>query len=109
MPVVRVDFDQEKVSAEEVKQFVKGLHEVISSTTNIEDVPVYANASQFSYAIAPVEVFIQLSDHKVNDASELTQILKENLIAWTQDNGFKHLINMTFIPMKWNIEIEINK
>lgn len=109
MPVVRVDFDQEKVSVDEVKQLVKGLHEVVSGTTNIEDVPVYANASQFSYAIAPIEVFIELSEHKVKDAGELTQILKQNLAVWMQNNEFQHPINMTFIPMKWNIEIEIKK
>lgn len=109
MPVVRVDFDQDKVSIEEIKQLVKGLHDVVSSTTDIEDVPVYANSAQVSYAIAPVEVFIELSDHKVKDAAVLTAMLKSNIVTWTRENSFKHLINMTFIPMKWNIEIEINK
>ncbi len=107
MPVIRIDFDGKKVSTQEIEQLCAAVQEVVASTTGIEDTFVYANSPQISYKIAPIEVFIQLSEQKVTDIDALTETLKQKISAWKQEAQFSWPINMTFIPMKWKIEIDI--
>ncbi len=107
MPVINIEFDADKVSEEDMQLLCDGAHEVVSKVTEIEDVPVYAHSAEFKTAIAPIEVFIRLSAHKVKDVEALTADLKQAFITWKNGNNFNHPINMTFIPMNWKIEIDI--
>jgi hypothetical protein len=107
MPVTRIDFDDTVVTKEEVKQLATGIHEILVAATDIEDVPVYANSSEVSYKIAPIEIFVQLSDNLVPGLDAVTERIKTDLKQWRVDNDFKHTINLSFIPMRWKIEIDI--
>ena len=107
MPVINIEFDSDKVSAEEMQKLCDGAHEVVSEVTQIEDVPVYAHSAEFKAEIAPIEIFIRLSAHKVKDVDALTADLKQAFSTWKSENNFNHPINMTFIPMNWKIEIGI--
>lgn len=107
MPVVTIEFDKSIVSEQDMRKLVTASHELVSKVTNIEDVPVYAHSAEYTAAIAPVEIFIRLSAHKVEDAQELTAKLRAAYTDWKATQNFSHPINMTFIPMQWNIEIGI--
>lgn len=107
MPVVDIEFDGDKVSAEEIQLLCNGAHEVVSKITEIEDVPVYAQSAVFKAEIAPIEIFIRLSAHKIKDVDALTADLKAGFVSWKHENNFKYPINMTLIPMNWKIEIDI--
>lgn len=107
MPVINIEFDNDKVSAEDMQLLCNGAHEVVSKVTDIEDVPVYAHAADFKAEIAPIEIFIRLSAHKIKDADAITADLKQAFVSWKHDNNFSHPINMTLIPMNWKIEINI--
>ena len=71
MPVIRVDFDDKKLKNEEVLALSNALQKIVSEVTEIEDVFVYANSSQITVKIAPIEVFIQMSTHKIKDLDAL--------------------------------------
>jgi hypothetical protein len=84
-----------------------GAHQVVSTVTQIEDVPVYAHSANYKAKIAPIEIFIRLSAHKVKDVDTLTSDLKQAFVTWKEVTTFSHPINMTLIPMHWKIEIAI--
>lgn len=107
MPVIRIDFDGKKVSEQEVQALCVAVQEIVVSATGVEDTFVYANSPQISYKIAPIEIFIQLSEQKVADVDALTKTLKQKISTWKKETSFPWSINITFIPMEWKIEIDI--
>lgn len=107
MPVIRLDYDDEKLSKDEVLILSQAIQKIVSETTQIEDVFVYANSSQIKVKIAPIEIFVQMSAHKIKDLDSLVLEIKSKLSDWKKQNTFPHLINFTFIPMEWKIEIGI--
>ncbi len=107
MPVIRIDYDDEKVERKEVTALSKEVQKIVSTATKIEDVFVYANNSQIKIKIAPIEIFIQMSAHKIKNEDALVKEIKSKLSAWKKKSSFQHLINLTFIPMNWKIEIGI--
>jgi hypothetical protein len=68
---------------------------------------VYANKAQIKVKIAPIEIFVEMSAHKITDLDELFSEIKSNLSEWKKTNNFSHPINLTLIPMNWKIEIGI--
>lgn len=107
MPLIKIEFDNEKVSEKEILDLSTAVQKIVSAITVIEDVFVYANSAQVKVKIAPIEIFIEMSAHKIKDRVELIGKIKENLARWKQESNFQYLINLTLIPMDWNIEIGI--
>lgn len=107
MPVVTVEYDKTKISDEQMKRFVVDLYDIVSEATEIKEVPVYARAAEITYKIYPLEIFIQISAHKVDDREALTGKIKDALSSWRKENSFDHLINLTLMPMDWNLAIDI--
>lgn len=107
MPMIRIEFDSGKVSETEMLALSNGAQKIVSEITGIEDVFVYANSSQIKVKVAPIEIFVEMSAHKIKDTDKLLADIKEAISKWKQENGFKHPINLTLIPMQWKIEIGI--
>ena len=107
MPVVHIEYDNKKIDEKSALDLSKAAHELVSSITEIEDVPVYTNASQITVEISPVEIFVRLSAHKIADPDKLVAELKDAFAKWRQESKFPHPINLTLIPMDWKIEIGI--
>ncbi|MBU6500772.1 MAG: hypothetical protein KGJ89_04870 [Patescibacteria group bacterium] len=107
MPLIRVDFDDEKVNKQDVFALAEGIQKIVSEATGIEDVFVYANASQIKIKISPVEIFIEMSAQKIVDQDKLILDIKSRLSNWKEMNKFQWPINLTLIPMQWKIEIGI--
>lgn len=107
MPVVTIEYDSSKVKRNEILLLSEAIHSIVSTTTAIEDVPVYANSSQIKVKVSPIEIFIKMSAHKIKDVNKLTEEIKSKLSNWKEEQNFMHKINMTFIPMNWKIEIGI--
>lgn len=107
MPIVRIDFDNERVDSREIKNLSIGVQKIVSEETGIGDVMVYADSSEIKIKVHPVEIFVQMSAHKVPDIDALVGKIRGRIAAWKQESGFAHPINLTFIPMEWRIEIGI--
>lgn len=105
--MIDIKYDDTKVSDDEVLELSKAAQEIVSKVTQIEDVFVYANSARVKVKIAPIEVFVQMSAHKVKDLESLTDEIKSKLSAWKNENNFKHSINLTLIPMQWKVEVDI--
>ena len=107
MPVINIEYDDVKLSEDEVKSLSEATQRVVSEVTGIEDVFVYANTAKVKVKIAPIEIFVQMSGHKIENLDDLTSKIKDKLASWKIESGFKTPINLTVIPMNWKIEIGI--
>jgi hypothetical protein len=107
MPVITIEYDDKTVRDDDMHELCNGIQQIVSATTNIEDVSVYANSSQIKVKVSPIEVFIQISAHKVADFDILMAEIKQQLLVWKSKHLFQHPINLTIIPMNWKFEIGI--
>lgn len=105
MPIVRIDFDKEKVSAIDAEALSQAVQKIVAEETKIEDVIVYTNNSEIKIKAWPIEIFVQMSEQKIANQDELFEALKTRIVAWKKENNFAQPINLTFIPMKWRIEV----
>jgi hypothetical protein len=107
MPLIRIRYDAPKVTESEILQLSKAVQKIVSEVTGIEDVFVYADSSKISVKIAPIEVFVEMSAHKIPDAEALIKLFRDRLSAWKKESGYAHPINLSLIPMPWKVEIGI--
>ena len=105
--MINIEFNDAKVSAKEAQLLSEGIQEIVSSVTGIKDVFVYTNTAQIKVQIAQVEIFVRMTSAKIKDLDELTDKIKSQLTTWKGNEGFKHPINLTVIPMDWRVEISI--
>ena len=102
-----MDYDNSRVSKEDAFALSLAAQKIVSEVTGIEDVFVYGNSSEIKIKIAPVEIFIEMSAHKIVDQDTLLSDIKLKVSEWKKENKFPHPINLTLIPMQWKIEIGI--
>ena len=107
MPVIRIDYDNQKVKDEDVKALSEATREIVIEVTGIGDVFVYANSSQIKVGIHLIEIFVEVSAHKVPNPDKTIAEIKSQLSEWKKKAEFRHLINLTLSPMQWKIEIGI--
>lgn len=107
MPLIRIEFDDSKVDAGLVEQLAQATKDIVSQATGIADVFVYANSSQIKINIAPIEIFVEMSAHKIDNIDTLFGNIKSQLSKRKQDNSFPVPINLTIIPMHWKFDVNI--
>ncbi len=107
MPVIRVDFDNQKVTDKDVTALCEAVQKIVCEATGIEDVFVYANSAHIHVKIAPIEVFVEMSAHKIQDVDTLLRTITKGISQWKAANHFPHLVNLTLYPKQWKIELGI--
>jgi hypothetical protein len=107
MPMINIEFDDKKVSTKEILLLSNAIQKIVSEATGIKDVFVYANTSKIKVKIAPIEIWVRMSAHKIKNQDELFEELKNRLSKWKKKSGFKHPVNLTLIPMNWKFEVGI--
>jgi hypothetical protein len=107
MPIIRIDYNNHQIEDGDVLRLSDAIREIVSKVTDIEDVFVYANNSKIKIKVAPVEIFIEMSSHKIKDVDKLIENIKKPIQEWKIKNDFKIPLNLSIIPMPWKIEIGI--
>lgn len=107
MPLINIEYDNEKLSDDEAESLSKAVRDIVSGATGIEDVFVYSNTAHIKVQIAPIEIFVRMTASKIENVDGLTQSIKEALSKWKTEQDFQHPINLTLIPMTWRVEIDI--
>lgn len=105
MPIIRIDYDDDHITSDQARVLSEAIKTIVSEATHIEDVFVYANSAHIKINIAPVEIFIEMSEHKIVDEDALMHTIKTKLRERKTSTKCEYPINLTLIPMKWNIEI----
>ena len=106
MPLIKIEFDNQKVKNEEIQALSEAVKKIVSEVTAIEDVFVYANSAQIKVNIAPIEVFVEMT-RKLTEKETLMEEIKTKLKDWKSSQNFTQPINLTLIPMDWKFEIGI--
>jgi hypothetical protein len=107
MPLIRLEYDNEKVADDAILSISNAIQKIVSETTGIEDVFVYANSSHIKVKIAPIEIWIEMSAHKIEDVEKLLGEFRDKLSDWKKETSFQYPINLTLIPMQWKFETGI--
>jgi hypothetical protein len=107
MPLIKLEFDDSLVPVPDAERLSKAARDIVSETTGIHDVFVYANSSKIKVQVAPIEIFVEMSAPKIKDVDALMADIKAKLSAWKKSANFAHPINLTLIPMNWKVEIDI--
>ena len=107
MPLINLEYNDSVVSDEEAKELSNAVRDIVSEVTGIADVFVYANTAKVKVQVAPVEIFVRMSASITQEKSGLMKDIKIKLAKWKEENSFTHPINLTLIPMDWQIEIGI--
>lgn len=107
MPAIRIDYDGNKINEEDIRTLSTAAQKIVQEITGIEDTFVYANNPYVQVKTAPIEIYVQISAHKISNMDELFEKIKERLSAWKKEVGFVHPINLTLMPMQWKFKVEI--
>ncbi len=107
MPIIRIEFDDEKVHKDAINQLAQAIQKIVAQATNIEEVSVYANSAQIKVQVAPIEVFIEMSAHVINDLDVLFESITSDIRKRKNGNSFEYPITLTIIPMKRKFEVGI--
>jgi hypothetical protein len=109
VPIIRVEYDPDKVTAEQITSLAKAAVQYTQEVTGIPEVYAWVNASQIRINIDPVDIIVELSAHKVpnGDPKTLSGPIADKLRQWKADNSFQQPINLTVTPVAWALEIGI--
>ena len=107
MPLIRIEFNDAVLGDNDIQSLSLAIRDIVSEETKIADVFVYANTARIKVQIAPVEIFIEMSAHKINDLDDLFGRIKTRLTSWREASAFPQKLNLTLIPMQWKFEVGI--
>lgn len=107
MPLINIEYDNTKLEDKDIIVLSEVIQKIVAEATKIEDVFVYANSAHIKIKIAPIEIFIQMSAHKILDKENLFTTIKNSISEWKLENNFQYPINLTLIPMDWKFETGI--
>lgn len=107
MPLIRLEFDDSKVSDPDAEKLSRAVRDIVSDITGIADVFVYANSARIKIQVAPIEIFVEISEQKVSNLDTLFDQCKDRLSTWKKESSFPHPINFTVIPIRWKFEVDI--
>ena len=107
MPLINIEYDDALVSETDVRQLSQVVRDIVSKNTAIADVFVYSNTAQIKIQVAPIEIFVRLSTKICDQNKDLISGIRTDIAEWKQEHSFVHPINLTLIPMHWQIEIGI--
>lgn len=107
MPMINIEFDDSKVQDSDIQKLSEAVQRIVSETTKIEDVFVYANSAKIKVKIAPIEIWVRITASKIVDVDELMSEIRNKLSNWKKSENFPHPINLSLVPMNWKVEINI--
>jgi len=107
MPIVKIQYDNQKLKKENLDELVVVAQKIISNATKIKEVFVYVNSAEITYLADPIEIFVEMSASKIEDLDILFKEISDNLKLWKKESNFNIPINLTIIPMNWKLEIGI--
>jgi len=107
MPVIGVEYDNAIVAEDEARALCIAAQKAVIEATGIKETFVYGNTAHIKIDVAPVEIWVEMSAHKVHDAETLAKDIRNNLSNWKNETTFPHLINLTLTPVEWKLELDI--
>ena len=106
--LIYIDFNKELFPKEEIVRLTEIFQSIIENIAKVENsVPTYASTYNTSRNIYPVEIFVKVSRIHFNKRKNFTENLKNGIVEWKKQNNFEHKVNLTIIPMDWELALDI--
>ena len=84
MPQINIEYDDTKLTEKEALELSKVIQKIVSQATGIKDVFVYTNSAQIKVQIAPIEIFVRMSTHIMQNNQFLMEDIKKELSKWKE-------------------------
>lgn len=109
MPVIRVEYDPDKITQEQITKLATDVVEFTKEVTGIPEVYAWVNASQIRIGIDPIDIIAEMSAHKIpeGDPYKFSKPIAAKIKQWKSDHNFTEPINFTLVPVAWALEIGI--
>ena len=105
--MINVKFDDSKINDQKITELSHALIKIVQDATGIPEVFVYADSPRIKIDVAPIEVFIEMSAHKVQDKEILFEKIRNGISAWKKESGFDYPVTVTLTPVDWKFEVGI--
>ena len=105
MPTIVIKFDDRVVSDKEVTELGQATIKIAQKITGIQDSFVYADSAHIKINVAPIGLYIYLSETHIPDLNKLYSEFKAAIIEWKRKSVFTQPINFTLVPMRWKFEV----
>ncbi len=106
--LIYIDYDKNLFSEKEVEYLTWEFQLIIENTSKVENnIPTYTSTYEVSINVYPVEIFVKISKHHFEKRANYTENLKQAFTYWKKESNFSHKINLTVIPMDWELALDI--
>ena len=105
--MITIKYDDQKVMDDKIVELSHAVQKIVIEATKIPEVFVYADSPKIKIDVAPIEIFVEMSAHKVSNKQELFTEIKEKLSSWKKENNFNYPITITLTPVDWVFEVDI--
>ena len=105
--MINIKFDDREVKDDKIVELARAIIKIVQEATEIPEVFVYADSPRIKIGVAPIEIFIEMSDSKIADKDVLFEKIRNKLVDWKKSSGFQYPVTITLIPMNWKFEVGI--
>lgn len=111
MPVVKVDYEKNKISDSAIRNLVDALQEITAYATGYEakENSVFASANEITANAGPVEIYIQatFADATPEDLEAMLDRAAVKITAFKKENNISVPINVSVVKMNWKFKLGI--
>jgi phenylpyruvate tautomerase PptA (4-oxalocrotonate tautomerase family) len=111
MPIVRIDYEKEKLSKEQMRTIATKLQGLTAQAIGYEltDISVFASENQITINAAPIEIYIYADFPDVTE-EKMESMLKEfadSVVLFKKEQGIEMPFNLSIVKMNWKFKLEI--
>ena len=111
MPIIRIDYEKEKLSQEQIRTIVAKLQELAAQVTgySLSEISVFASENQITLNAAPIEIYIYANFPGVTQ-EKMELMLKELadlVVPFKKEQGIELPFNLSVVQMNWKFKLEI--
>jgi hypothetical protein len=111
MPIVRIDYEKEKLSSDQMRIVASKLQELAAQVTGYKpaDISVFASENQITVNAAPIEIYIY-ADFPDESEEKMEAMLKEFadlVVPFKKEQGIDVPFNLSIAKMNWKFKLEV--
>jgi hypothetical protein len=105
MPVIKLEFDDSIVNTDTAKDFCEAIRRMVIDSTGLpeNEICLYGNSSLVTINVAPIQVWLEISDYKVSNVDKLANDIRDQIVKWKNDAEFAHQIKFMLVPKNQKI------
>lgn len=111
MPVVKVEYEKDKVGEDDIQKLVNALQKITKEATGYdeEENSIFASANQVTANASPVEIYISATfeDSSSEDLENMVNKAAEEVIKFKKENNIDVPMNVSIVKMNWKFKIGV--